>query len=649
MQCVSTKRGSLVNLIYLVPLLPLLGFLVNGLGRKALSKSMVSIIGCGVILASFVISLIIFFHVRQDGFTSQTISYFDFISAGKIKISFAFQVDQLSSLFLLIITGVGFLIHVYSTSYMKEESSTDFARYFSYLNLFIFSMLLLVLGANYVIMFLGWEGVGLCSYLLIGYWFKNTSYNIAAKKAFIMNRIGDFGFLLGIFWMINVFGTVSYHDLFNPQNGIVSVMTQSNTKMMVGITLLLFVGAIGKSAQIPLYTWLPDAMAGPTPVSALIHAATMVTAGIYMIARSNIMYSLAPITMTIVAIIGLSTAIFAGSIALKQNDIKKVLAYSTVSQLGYMFLGLGVGAYTGAVFHVMTHAFFKALLFLGAGSVIHAMGGEQDIRKMGGLSKELRTTYITFFIGCIAIAGIPPLSGFFSKDEILAAAYAKNTWYYIFGVLGSLLTAFYMFRLLAMTFMGKFRGTPEQEHHLHESPSAITIPLIALALLSIVGGWVGIPEIFKHNGHRLGEFLSPVFARSSVILGKPVESGGTDLVLMIVSSIIAVLASLWAWNTFRKYITTGVEEAGFAKVLRDKWYVDELYDTIIVKPLRSLSGFLNNVIERSGIDALVNGVGRGVNYGSRQVRFLQSGQVGNYILMMVVGILVLFVIQMFSK
>ena len=485
-----------IQLIYLVPLLPLIGCLINGLARNALSKTVVGIIGSGVIFISFCISVLIFLQVSQEGFVTQNVHYFDFIHVDKLIIPFEFQVDQLTSLFLLIITGVGFLIHVYSTSYMKEETQSGYGRYFSYLNLFVFSMLLLVMGGNYVVMFIGWEGVGLCSYLLIGYWFKNTSYNNAAKKAFIMNRIGDLGFLLGIFWMINSFGSVSFHDLFNNENGIVNRISELNTHTMVGITLLLFVGAVGKSAQIPLYTWLPDAMAGPTPVSALIHAATMVTAGIYMIARSNLMYTLAPTTMTVVAIIGLATAILGATIALKQNDIKKVLAYSTVSQLGYMFLGLGVGAYTGAVFHVMTHAFFKALLFLGAGSVIHAMGGEQDIRKMGGLSKHMRITYITFFIGCIAIAGIPPFSGFFSKDEILAGAFAKNPVLYIIGLGGALLTAFYMFRLLAMTFMGKFRGTDEQLHHVHESPSAITIPLIVLAFLSIVGGFVGIPEFF---------------------------------------------------------------------------------------------------------------------------------------------------------
>ncbi len=423
--------------------------------------------------------------------------------SGSFKIPFAFQIDTLSSLFLLIITGVGFIIHVYSTSYMKEETGEHYGRYFSYLNLFIFSMLLLVMGANYVIMFIGWEGVGLCSYLLIGYWFKNTEYNKAANKAFILNRIGDLGFLIALFWIISKVGSVSFDTVFS------KAPTLSTTDITI-ITLLLFVGATGKSAQIPLYTWLPDAMAGPTPVSALIHAATMVTAGIYMIARSNVLYSLAPISQNVVAIIGLATAILAATIALKQNDIKKVLAYSTVSQLGYMFLALGVGAYSAGVFHVMTHAFFKALLFLAAGSVIHAMSGEQDIRKMGGLKGKLKITYFTFLIGCIAISGIPPFSGFFSKDAILLSAYEHNKILYAIALFGALLTAFYMFRLLFLTFNGSFRGTEEQQHHLHESPAAITIPLIILAILAFAGGFVGIPEIFMKGGDKLTEFLSPV-------------------------------------------------------------------------------------------------------------------------------------------
>ena len=371
--------GTGFTMAYLIPLFPLLGFLINGLLRNSLSKSLVGIIGSSSILASFVVSLLLFFQVKSGG-ALPVEHLFTFLSTDSFTIDFAFQVDQLSSLFLLIITGIGFLIHLYSTSYMHDEEAPHFARYFAYLNLFVFSMLLLVMGANYVIMFIGWEGVGLCSYLLIGYWFTVDNYNAAARKAFIMNRIGDLGFLLAVFWILNKVGTVNYADVFSSYNKL-------SSSDITAITLLLFIGATGKSAQIPLYTWLPDAMAGPTPVSALIHAATMVTAGIYMIARSNILYTLAPLTENVVAIIGLATAVLAASIALKQNDIKKVLAYSTVSQLGYMFLGLGVGAYTGAVFHVITHAFFKACMFLGAGSVIHAMGGEQDMRNMGSLKK----------------------------------------------------------------------------------------------------------------------------------------------------------------------------------------------------------------------------------------------------------------------
>ena len=640
---------NIFDVAYLIPLFPLLGFLINGLGRKFISKSVTGFIGSLVIFISFCLSILVFINVSKEGFIPQNIDYFSFINISKLNIPFEFQIDQLTSVFLLIITGVGFLIHVYSTSYMKDEDQSGYARYFSYLNLFVFSMLLLVLGGNYVIMFMGWEGVGLCSYLLIGFWFKNNSFNNAAKKAFIMNRIGDLGFILGIFWMINTFGTTSYHNLFDAQTGILSVITVKNSPVLIGISLLLFMGATGKSAQIPLYTWLPDAMAGPTPVSALIHAATMVTAGIYMIARSNIIYTMAPFTMTIVAIVGLATAIFAAIIALKQNDIKKVLAYSTVSQLGYMFLGLGVGAYSAAVFHVMTHAFFKALLFLGAGSVIHAMGGEQDIRKMGGLGKKMKITYVTFFIACLAIAGLPPFSGFFSKDEILTAAYAHNQLLYIVGVAGALLTAFYMFRLLALTFAGKFRGTEDQLHHLHESPSAMTFPLICLAVLSAIGGFVGIPEIFVKNGNSLGDFLSPVFADSNKLLIPGTTSPQLEIILMAVSSLLILFVCIWAWKKYKNY-QEGTEEAGaFTKIIENKFYVDEIYDRIIVKPLKGFSRVLGNVVEKSGIDALVNGVGKSINYSSRQIRLLQSGFVGSYILLMVVGLLLLLIIQLFTK
>ncbi len=632
--------SNVLQIAWLIPILPLIGFIINGAGRNILSKGIAGFIGSAVVFASFLLSMYVFIQVK-NGHT-EVVHYFNFINIETLKIAFDFKLDQLSSLFLLIITGVGFLIHVYSTSYMHQEPAKDFAKYFAFLNLFVFSMLLLVMGANYVIMFIGWEGVGLCSYLLIGYWFKNNDYTNAAKKAFIMNRIGDLGFLLAVFWLIAKVGTVSFDEVFSAAN--LAKLTLSDK---TGITLLLFIGATGKSAQIPLYTWLPDAMAGPTPVSALIHAATMVTAGIYMIARSNILYTMAPLTQGVIAIVGLATAVLAATIALKQNDIKKVLAYSTVSQLGYMFLGLGVGAYTGAVFHVMTHAFFKALLFLGAGSVIHAMSGEQDMRNMGGLKKHMNITHLTFLLGCLAIAGMPPFSGFFSKDEILAAAYANNPVLWGIGVITAMMTAFYMFRLYAMTFLGKFRGTHEQEHHLHESPAAITIPLIILAILSVIGGWVGIPEVFMHGGHRLETFLEPVFRQSNAITAKHELSHATEYMLMGVSVAGALIALLYAWNKFSKYEKTEVPSTGIAKLFENKWYVDEIYHAIIVQPLRALAVFFNNVIEKKGIDGFVNGTGKAVNYGSRQLRWLQSGQVGAYVLLMVIGILVLFIIQFF--
>jgi len=625
-----------LQISWLVPFFPLIGFLIVGLGRKFLSKSLTGIIGSGSVFLSFLVSVWIFIQVKNGN--SHVADYFNFISAGNLKIPFSFQLDALSSLFLLIITGVGFLIHVYSASYMHSESKEHFARYFSYLNLFVFSMLLLVMGSNFVIMFIGWEGVGLCSYLLIGYWFKNNDYNYAARKAFIMNRIGDLAFLIAIFWIFYKVGSVSFHEVFASE-----ALNKLSTTDVTVITLLLFIGATGKSAQIPLYTWLPDAMAGPTPVSALIHAATMVTAGIYMIARSNTLYSVAELTQNIVAIVGLSTAILAASIALKQNDIKKILAYSTVSQLGYMFLALGVGAYSAAVFHVMTHAFFKALLFLGSGSVIHAMSGEQDIRNMGGLSKKLKITFITFLIGCIAIAGIPPFSGFFSKDAILLSVFEKSPVLYSIALFGALLTAFYMFRLLFITFSGSFRGTEEQKHHVHESPAAMTIPLIVLAVLSIIGGFVGIPEVFIKGGERLNDFLSPVIAQNNEHL----VPHTTEYMLMALSTILVIIAIIFAWFKFRNYQST--EAKGFGKVLENKWYVDELYDKLIVNPIQNFAKFLNNLFEKYVVDGVVNGVGRLVHYGSRQLRLLQSGLVGSYVLLMVLSILALMIYQFFIK
>ncbi|MBO9619110.1 MAG: NADH-quinone oxidoreductase subunit L [Niabella sp.] len=632
---------NVLDIVYLIPLLPLIGCLINGLGRKSLSKGAVGVIGSGVILVSFLISLWAFFQVHAGN--THTTEYFPFINVGNLKIPFAFRIDQLSAIWLLIITGVGFLIHVYSTAYMHDEESGQYGKYFAYLNLFVFSMLLLVMGANFVIMFIGWEGVGLCSYLLIGFWFKRDEYARAANKAFIMNRIGDLAFLIALFMLINKVGTTTFSDIFTS-----STLAKFSTKELTTITLLLFVGATGKSAQIPLYTWLPDAMAGPTPVSALIHAATMVTAGIYMIARCNLMFSMAPQTLNVIAIIGIATALLAASIALKQNDIKKVLAYSTVSQLGYMFLAIGSGAYVAAVFHVMTHAFFKALLFLGSGSVIHAMGGEQDMRKMGGLSKYMKITNITFLLGCLAIAGIPGFSGFFSKDEILAGAFAKSPLLYALGLIGALMTAFYMFRLYATTFKGSFRGTHEQEHHLHESPAAITIPLIILAILSVVGGFIGIPEFMVQGAHSLANFLDPVFKDSYALLPAHEASHSTEWMLAGISSVLVIGVVAFAWNKFSKKPDLQ-ETTGLGKVLENKWYVDELYDTVIVKPINALGSFLNNVFDKKIVDGIVNGVGRLVSYGSRQLRWLQSGQTGAYILMMVLGMVLIFVVQFFLR
>jgi len=623
---------NVLQMVWLIPLLPLIGFLINGLGRNSLSKRMSGIIGSGVILFSFLLSLYVFFNVK--GGNSHLAHYFNLIDINSFTIGFDFQIDPLSSLFLLIITGVGFLIHLYSTAYMHEEDGKDYAKYFAYLNLFVFSMLLLVMGGNYVILFIGWEGVGLCSYLLIGYWFKNVNYTNAAKKAFVMNRIGDLGFLLAVFWLLNKLGTTNFTDVF-------ANLSKLSTTDITGITLLLFVGATGKSAQIPLFTWLPDAMAGPTPVSALIHAATMVTAGIYMIARSNVLYNLAPLTQEIIMWIGLATALLAATIALKQNDIKKVLAYSTVSQLGFMFLALGTGNYIAAVFHVMTHAFFKALLFLGSGSVIHGMHHEQDINNMGGLKSKMKITYITFFIGCLAIAGIPPLSGFFSKDSILIGAYEHNKIVYAIALFTACLTAFYMFRLLFITFNGKFRGTEKQWNHVHESPAAMTVPLIILAVLSAIAGFVNIPALFG-GIESLTHFLSPVIQQTH----QTTLSHATEYMLMggAVVLILAVISR--AYFKYKNY-EPKEESSAFGKILENKWYVDELYNSILVKPLQAIAAFFNTIVEKKGIDGMVNGVGKAVNYGSRQIRLLQSGQIGNYVLLMVLGILVLFIIQLF--
>ncbi|UHG91187.1 NADH-quinone oxidoreductase subunit L [Spirosoma oryzicola] len=633
----------------LIPLFPLIGFLINGIGFRRVPKSLAGVIATVAVLASFLTSAYLFGAFignagRVDNAGPLVATLFDWISVGDLHINFSFQIDQLSLLMLLVVTGVGTLIHLYSIGYMSHDEG--FGKFMAFLNLFVFFMLLLVMGSNYVIMFIGWEGVGLCSYLLIGFWNKNTSYNNAARKAFVMNRIGDLGFLLGIFMLINTFGTVEYVDVFKQAT---SLPIGDSTILL--ITILLFVGAMGKSAQIPLYTWLPDAMAGPTPVSALIHAATMVTAGIYMVVRSNVLYTLAPLTLEIVGYIAIATALLAASIGLLQNDIKKVLAYSTVSQLGYMFLGLSATAYTAGMFHVITHAFFKALLFLGAGSVIHAMSDEQDIRKMGGLRKALPVTFITFLIGTIAISGLPPFAGFFSKDEILAHVFEHNKLLWALGVLGSGLTSFYMFRLLFLTFFGEFRGTEEQRHHLHESPATMTAPLVVLAILSAIGGGLNLP-----GSGWLGDFMAPLFEGSRQVnpeaFAESTIEHSTEYILMAVSAGVALLALVIAYVT---YISRGAVPAPDSaerslpeQVVYNKYYVDELYETIIVRPIRGLGDALYSFGEGL-IDGIVNGVAWLVRQSSAQLRLLQNGSISFYVFAMVLSIAAIFALRFFIR
>ncbi|MEO8087144.1 MAG: NADH-quinone oxidoreductase subunit L, partial [Bacteroidota bacterium] len=601
----------MLQFAWLIPVLPFLGFVCISFFQKQLPGKSAGVIGSLTVFGSFIISCGLFFQLSEP----TTITYFDWINAGSLKIPISFLIDPVSCVMLLIITGVGFLIHVYSIGYMAHDQA--FGRFFSYLNLFIFFMLILVLGSNYVLMFAGWEGVGLCSYLLIGFWFKNNDYNNAANKAFIMNRIGDLGFLLGIILMFTTFGSVQFSEVFAAAKNF-----PDNQSVIVAITMLLFIGAMGKSAQIPLYTWLPDAMAGPTPVSALIHAATMVTAGIYMVVRSNILYSIAPPTLEFITIIGMATAIFSATIALAQTDIKKVLAYSTLSQLGYMFVALGLGAYSTGLFHVTTHAFFKALLFLAAGSVIHAMSGEQDIRRMGGLRKKLPVTYIVFLIGTLAISGVPPFAGFFSKDEILAKAYMHSELLFILLSITSVITAVYMFRLLYLTFFGNFRGTDEQKHHLHESPPVITIPLIILAILSTLGGFLGLPAVFSEH-HLFGNFLAPVLSTAST--SSHVEPSHLfEYMLMGISVIALILIGYLTYDRFaKKEIVPSKNEAEFKpwyRVLYNKYYIDELYDRLFVKPLYWLSDVFYKIVDLKIVDGVVNLVGKGVNKGSGVVR-----------------------------
>ncbi|HLA56824.1 MAG TPA: NADH-quinone oxidoreductase subunit L [Flavobacterium sp.] len=614
------------SLILVLLLAPFLGFLFNVFFGKAVGKSVSGIVGTLSVVVSFAVTLYFFLQVNQTG-KPISVSLFDWISFRDFNVNFGILLDQLSLLWLLFVTGIGSLIHLYSIGYMHDDENMH--KFFAYLNLFIFFMVTLVTGSNLLVMFIGWEGVGLCSYLLIGFWYKNTEYNNAAKKAFIMNRIGDLGFLIGIFIIASLYTTLDYGQL---KELIVGGTNGGNTYWIGAACLALFIGACGKSAQIPLYTWLPDAMAGPTPVSALIHAATMVTAGIFMITRMNFLFDLAPQIQNIIAIVGAVTALVAATIGLVQNDIKKVLAYSTVSQLGLMFLALGLGAYEIAVFHVITHAFFKACLFLGSGSVIHALHGEQDMRKMGGLKKVMKITFVTFLISSLAISGIPPFSGFFSKDEILMTAFHSNIALWGIASLASIMTAFYMFRLLYLTFFKNFRGTEEQKHHLHESPGLITFPLIVLAILATVGGAISLPGNSWLNG-----YLEPVFTKVS---HEAHHFGNTEYMLMGIAVIGGLIGIGIAYMKYIKQSQVPGEDSeitGFSKVLYNKYYVDEVYDFLFVKPLNALSRFFRDTIEPA-LSSLVYGFGRTANYIGTSGKTLQNGSIGFYLFGFVLGV-----------
>jgi NADH-quinone oxidoreductase subunit L len=620
------------QLVKLVPLFPLISFAIIGLANRNLSKNLTGILATGSVLASFAVAAMIFMGRLGHDAAPVTVTLFDWISTGGFSAKMSFLVDNLSMMFLMVITGVGTLIHLYSIGYMHEDDG--FRRFMAYLNLFVFFMLLLVLGDNYLIMFIGWEGVGLCSYLLIGFWFKNIDYSSAAKKAFIMNRIGDLGLLLGVLMLFTTFGSITYQEVFAKLGSF-----SAGDWTLTCIALFLFIGAMGKSAQIPLYTWLPDAMAGPTPVSALIHAATMVTAGIYMVARSSALYSLSPIAMDVVAWTGVATALFAATIGFAQTDIKKVLAYSTVSQLGFMFAALGVGAFSAGVFHVVTHAFFKALLFLGAGSVIHAMHHEQDIRNMGGLKSKLPITHGTFLLGYLAIIGFPFFSGYFSKDEIIIQALANKPVIGYLLIFAAMMTAFYMSRVYFLTFWGRFRGTHEQEHHLHESPLTMTLPLMVLAVLSVVGGFL-LHGYMKHN------------LVQNVVASRPIDEHNLHTLHTIMYGVTAAVLAIAAY-AYVRYVSQNTvpsadaEMQGFEKTVYNKYYVDELYETIVTKPLNHVSSFFSTWFENNIVDRLVNGVGEGVNTLSAQFRQLQTGNTGFYIVSMVVGMIVMFALMLF--
>ena len=635
-------------MLLLIPAFPLVGFLLNSsLGRRV-SKGAAGTIACAAMLLSFAVSVaavarLVGMPAEERAITQQA---FTWITSGDFSVGLTLRLDPLASVMILVITGIGSLIHLYSTSYMHEETDAEYARYFSYLNLFASFMLVLVLGSSFLVMFVGWEGVGLCSYLLIGFWYQKKSAADAGKKAFIVNRIGDWGFILGVLLIFARFGSLDFQDV---ARAVSQLSPEATFGTLSIITLLLFVGATGKSAQLPLFVWLPDAMEGPTPVSALIHAATMVTAGVYMIGRNAVLFGHAPLTLNVIAIVGTATALVAGTIGLVQNDIKKVLAYSTVSQLGYMFMAMGVGAYSAGIFHLYTHAFFKALLFLGSGAVIHALSGEQDMRKMGGLKKDLPITYWTFVIGAIAIAGVPPFAGFFSKDEILYRTFASgHTVLWAVGLLTALLTAAYMFRLVFMTFHGPSHAPAHaaasdhaHEHHghddhshLHDAPLPMAIALVVLAIGSVVAGWVGIGGRFEH-------FLEPSFGPAPVV--EAAAEGGTETTLMIVSVIVALAGIGIAWYFFLKNraAADAMEESfsGVHRVLEHKYYLDEIYDAAIVQPILIVSeDGLWKGVDIGVIDRTVNGVGQTVGGTSEVLRLIQTGSVRTYAASVFLGV-----------
>ena len=627
----------------LILLFPLLGLGINAVLGKRLPVQATGGIASLAMFLSFVWALRGFFHLQGLDAVDRMLIFplWEWIQVGDLGVDLSLRLDPLSSLMTLVVTGVGFLIHVYSIGYIAGDR--DYPRFFIYLNLFSFAMLTLVLGANYLVLFVGWEGVGLCSYLLIGFWydkmFTGTMSNAqAGKKAFIVNRIGDFGFLLALFLIFRHFGSLEYTAVFES-----ALHHPASAGVMTAIALLLLLGATGKSAQIPLFVWLPDAMAGPTPVSALIHAATMVTAGVYMVARSHVLYALAPGALETVALVGGLTAFFAATIAVTQNDIKKILAYSTVSQLGYMFLGLGVTAFGAGLFHVMTHAFFKALLFLGAGSVIHALHEEQDIRKMGGLRRKLPITFATFAIATLAISGFPGFSGFFSKDEILASAFQNGPlWLWLLGVATAGLTSFYMFRLLFLTFFGESRVDPEKEAKIHESPLTMTIPLMILAALSAAGGWLGLPPVM--GPHLLADFLAPVFEGLHHIPGFGHHehlSHSMEWLLMGLSTLVALLGFLFAWSRFLLPAKPVLDKkrGAFYRLLEDKYRIDELYEAVFLRPIQAFSKFLWRIIDEMLIDGLVNLSGVVVRVGGEALRLFQTGYVQTYAFFMVLGVL----------